>query len=174
MQLEQTSQYQRGDRAEKSVSKFLQERGFFVTWLAHIRNIEGIDAPMLMGARCNLILPDLHVIDPKGKPPFYVEVKLKAGSTHSALMGTLVHGIGLRRWEQYKRFSLIAQVPVYLLILEELSGELLGLRVGTKDPDRVYEGDVMDKGGMVFWKRAGLKKIAQLERRQAQLDLAAP
>jgi hypothetical protein len=167
----QTFAYQKGQLAERTVEAWCKERGFFVTRLCNIRNHDGIGAPMMMGAVCNLILPDFQLAK-AGRSPFYIEVKFKETYPVSYALGHIpVHGIGRRKWEQYRRVSLLTGSPVWLLILEHLSGELLGLRIGTNDPDIISDTDKMDRGGMVFWRKSRFILIAQLERRQQRFPM---
>jgi len=68
---EDSAAYRKGAGAEQTVEQVLQGRGFYTIRLCNIRNHEGIGAPMMMGARSNLILPDYQVVDCQGaKPPF--------------------------------------------------------------------------------------------------------
>lgn len=126
---------------------------------------------MMMGAQCNLVLPDFQAMKP-GQQPFYVEVKHKEYAPISYRLGHIpVHGIGRRNWEQYRRVGLLANCPVWLLILEDLTGELLGLRISTAEPDEKSDTEKMDRGGMVFWRKSRFVLIAQMERRQERLAL---
>jgi hypothetical protein len=171
MSIENTPAYRRGVVGEQTVEGWLQERGFFVVRLCNIRNHEGLGAPMMMGAKCNLVLPDFQVLKP-GQEPFYIEVKHKHLSPISYRLGHVpVHGIGRRNWEQYRRVAILARCSVWLLILEDMSGELLALRLNTADPDEKSDTDKMDPGGMVFWRKSRFVLVAQLERRQERMAL---
>ena len=88
----------------------------------------------------------------------------------SYVLRSPVHGIGRRNWEQYVRVGLVTKIPVWLLVLEELTGELLALRMGTAQPDQIDESDALNKGGSVFWRKSRFVLVAQLERRQGRLD----
>jgi hypothetical protein len=164
-----------GASTEQRVEMFLRERNLFVTRLCNIRNSDGIGAPMLMGAYCNLILPDLQVMDPRRLgQPYYVEVKAKTDKAWWGIGNCHTHGIDRKNWEQYRQVGLKTGLPVWLLILEDLSGELLGLRVSTCEPDHFSEPTRKAPSGMAYWRKSRLLLIAQLERGQAALDLPAP
>jgi hypothetical protein len=81
-----------------------------------------------------------------------------------------VHGIARRNWEHYRRVGLVTKIPVWLLVVEEMSGELLALRMGTAEPDDRDDSDALNKGGSVFWKKSRFVLVAQLERRQGALE----
>ena len=162
-----------GTYGEARVEDWLKQRDLFVTRLCNIRNVDGIGAPMLMGARCNLILPDFQIIDPrKLGQPFYVEVKTKTVPAWYAKGYCYTHGIDTANWRHYKRISLTTGLPVWLLILDDMSGELLGLQIHRCTPDHHCEpNEAFPKGGGTFWRRSQLLLIAQLERRQHKLDV---
>lgn len=167
---EDTPEYRKGVLGEQTVERFLQSRRFYVVRLCNIRNHEGIGAPMMLGGKCNLILPDFLAVDADGlKEQFYVEVKFKHLAPMSYVVGHPVHGIAKRNYEQYCRVGLATKASVWLLILEELTGELLGLRMGTATPDQIDESDKLNRGGSVFWKKSRFTLIAQLERRQGDM-----
>jgi hypothetical protein len=171
MSFEDTPEYRKGLVGERTVEQFLQSRGFFVVRLCNIRNHDGIGAPMMIGAQCNLILPDLQAVDTRGnRPPFYVEVKFKHLAPMSYVLQAHVHGIPRRNWQQYVQVGLAARTPVWLLVLEELTGELLALRMGTTSPDQVDESNTLNPGGSVFWRKKRFVLVAQLERRQYALE----
>lgn len=154
------------------VEDHLRQRHWYVTRLHAIRNADGIGAPMLMGAACNLILPDLQVIDPRRLgQPFYVEVKTKARQGYYANGGYHTHGIDAPNWRQYRRVQLTTGLPVWLLVLEDVSGRLMGLQVHRTDPDHECGACPPFPKGGVFWRLSQFLPIAQLERRQRELPL---
>jgi hypothetical protein len=159
-----------GFAGEMRVEDFLKKRRLYVTRLNMIRNSDGIGAPMLLGAHCNLILPDFQVIDPsKLGQPFYVEVKTKTEPGFSRNHQCYTHGIDTPNWYHYRRINLTSGLPVWLLILEDLSGELLGLQTHRTYPHhQCAANDQFPKGG-VFWKRTQFILIAKLEARQPDL-----
>lgn len=160
-----------GTSGEVRVEDWLKSRSLFVTRLCNIRNADGIGAPMLMGARCNLILPDFQIIDPrKLGQPFYVEVKTKTEPGWYANGHCYTHGVDTPNWRHYRRIALTTGLPVWLLILEDISGELRGLQIHRTDPDHHCEPNAAFPKGGTFWRRSQLLLIAQLERRQETLD----
>jgi hypothetical protein len=163
-----------GTEGEQTVEEWLKGRGFYVVRLCTIRNYDGTGAPMLMGSACNLILPDLQVLDPMmQKPPAYVEVKHKTQAPLNYKLGHVpVHGIGQWNWKQYQRVEQMTGVPVWLLILEHLTGELLALRTSVP-PDDCFGGSAkgVDEGGMVYWRKSRFVLLAELAQVQQRLDL---
>jgi len=170
--IEGSWRHQFGTVTEQRVEGWLKDRRLFVTRLCNIRNADGIGAPMLMGAHCNLILPDFQVIDPrKLGQPFYVEVKAKTTRAWYAKGYCYTHGIDRPNWDHYRRINLTTGLPVWLLILEDLSGELLGVQIHRTDPDHLSEPNSAFPRGGVFWRHSQLLLIAQLERRQGALEI---
>ena len=125
---------------------------------------------MLMGARFNLILPDFQVIDPrKFGQPFYVEVKTKAAPGWYGKHACHTHGIDTPKWQQYRRIHELSGLPVWLLMFEDMSGDLLGIEVDKVEPDHECgEVAAFPRGG-TFWRRSQFALVAELERRQQRL-----
>ena len=84
-----------------------------------------------------------------------------------------VHGIGRWNWKQYCEVEQQTDIPVWMLILEALTGELLALRVAKVTPDDEFGGDRkgVDRGGMVYWRKSRFALVAQMARIQGKLDL---
>jgi hypothetical protein len=167
-----------GTEGEQTVEQWLKGRGWAVLRLCTIRNYDGMGAPMLMGARCNLILPDFQALDFSGKsrPQMFVEVKHKTQAVECYKLGhALVHGLGRLDWRQYCDVERDTSIPVWLLILEHLTGELLALRVVKVKPDDEFGSNEDRKGvnygGMVYWRKSRFVLVAQLQRIQQRLDL---
>jgi hypothetical protein len=176
--------YARGSRAEtfgtdgeQTIEQWLRGRGWGVVRLCTIRNYDGSGAPLLMGSRCNLILPDFQVLDFTGRhrPPCFVEVKHKAQAVECYKLGhRLVHGIGRWNWQQYCDVERQTDVPVWMLLLEAMTGELLALRVAKVTPDDEFGGadkPGVDAGGMVYWLKSRFVLVAELARIQGRLEL---
>lgn len=161
-----------GDETELRVEDFLRSRSLFVTRLCKIKNPDGIGAPMLMGARFNLILPDFQVIDPRRfGQPYYVEVKGKNEPGWKVTLRAHTHVVDRPNWNHYQNIHKVTGLPIWLLILEDMSGELLGLAVHRTSPDHFCEpNDQFPKGG-AFWRKSQFTLIAQLERRQGKMEI---
>lgn len=166
-----------GTDAEKTVEEWLKELGWGVVRLCTIRNYDGIGAPLLMGAKCNIILPDLQAFDFTGRrrPPFFVEVKHKTQSVENYKLGYVhVHGFGRTGWQHQKRVEEHTGIPVWTVVLEALSGELLAARLTKWEPDDEW-GDAsrkgVNRGGMVYFRKARFPMIAQLARIQQVLPV---
>jgi hypothetical protein len=166
-----------GTEAEITVEEWLKSLGWAVIRLCTIRNYEGVGAPLLMGARFNLILPDFQALDFTGRhrPPFFVEVKHKTQATECyKLAHTLVHGFGRRSIEQYREVERTTDIPVWLLVLEALTGELLALRVSRAEWDDEFGDNSkkgVDRGGMVYFRKGRFAQVAQMARIQQRLEV---
>ena len=165
-----------GTEGEQTVEEWLKSLGWAVIRLCTIRNYEGVGAPLLMGSRCNLILPDFQALDFTGqrRPPFFVEVKHKQQATECyKLAHTLVHGFGRRSIEQYREVERTTDIPVWLLVLEALTGALLALRVSRAEWDDSFGSNEnikgVDYGGMVYFRKTRFAQVAQMARIQQKL-----
>lgn len=127
---------------------------------------------MLMGARFNLILPDFQIINPrKFGQPFYVEVKTKTAAAWYGNGYCHTHGIDTPKWQQYQRIHEMSGLPVWLLVLEDMSGDLLGIEVDKVQPDHECAETAQFPRGGTFWRRSQFALVAELERRQERLAL---
>lgn len=115
------------------------------------------DLRFLLEAPCNLLPVRGY------SRPFYVEIQQKKQAVPSYKLGkVLTHGVGLvlhREWQT-------RDVPVWLLIAEVKSGELLALKVNDAEPDtsfvplRNVKG--VDKGGMAYFRKSRFALLAEL------------
>lgn len=166
-----------GTEGEKTVEEWLKEQGWAVVRLCTIRNYDGIGAPLLMGAKCNMILPDLQAFDFSGRhrPPFFVEVKHKGQSVENYKLGHAhVHGFGKTGWLHQKRVEEVTDIPVWTVVLEALSGELLAARLSKMEPDDEFGDDSkkgVNRGGMVYFRKSRFALVAQLKRIQHRLEV---
>lgn len=166
-----------GSEGEQSVEGWLQSLGWGVTRLCTIRNYDGIGAPLLMSAKCNLVLPDLQAFDFTGRkrPPFFVEVKHKTQAVENYKLGhVLVHGFGRVGWLHQKQVEEVTGVPVWTVVLENLTGELLAQRLSKATPDDEFTDDSrkgVNRGGMVYFRKSRFAQVAQLERVQQRLEV---
>jgi hypothetical protein len=143
-------------------------------WLAEQRfrigRLHRGDMRFLLEAPCNEVLNN----SPPARP-FYVEIERKTQAPESYKLGHRhVHGFGRWKWERFSQ----AKAPVWLMVAEALSGELLALKVGDVDaPDDEFNGNTkgIDRGGMVYLLKSRFALLANLDRpgggqRQLQLD----
>ena len=130
--------------------RLLQESGCYVIPSYDYAG-EGQDKPpRLQGPRRAYPIPDLDVS--KNGERFWVEVKTKASATYTRLTGRYEHGIPLRLFQAYLRVQRITGCPVWLYIVEEDTNTVLRARLDAlMSQARVYTGDRMSRGGMVFW-----------------------
>lgn len=145
----------RGRDGELRIAAFLQSRGWFILPASDYSGPAGDRAPKIHGIQEGIVLPDLAIAK-KGLLMF-AEVKTKWEATYTVLTGTLDHGIARRLCRQYVRCQEETGAHVWLFILEERDQILLFQSLDelrkTANISHIYEGDVMDEGGMVFWPR---------------------
>jgi hypothetical protein len=141
-----------GRTAEETIARILQHR-----YGCHVVPVydynAGDKAPRLQGAAGGYVVPDLDVS--KNGVRSWVEVKARnnAGSP-TRLTGQVEHGFSWRLFQQYRMVQQITGTPVYIIILETLTGDILYQSLDELDAvRRVYDGDKMDRGGTVFFPR---------------------
>jgi len=141
-----------GRTAEETVARVLQHR--FGCHVVPVYDYNAGDkAPRLQGAAISYVVPDLDVS--KGGARSWIEVKAKtnAGSP-TRLTGRIEHGFSWRLFQHYQAVQQITGTPVYIIILETLTGDILYQSLDALDAiKRVYDGDKMDRGGTVFFPR---------------------
>jgi len=156
-----SASFLRGRAAELRIGALLQERGFYILPACDFSGPAGDRAPKIRGAQEGIVLPDL-VLAKKGLLVL-AEVKAKKEPTFTILTGTYDHGISRRLCRHYLRCQEEFGAHVWLFILEEKSQTLLFQSIDelrkSSNVSHVYEGDVMDQGGMVFWPRDVFQKI---------------
>jgi hypothetical protein len=151
-----------GRTAEETVARILQWRyGCHVVPVYDYNNEN--KAPKLQGAECELVVPDLDVS--KDGIRSWVEVKAKNNSgSPTRLTGRIEHGFSWRLFRQYRDVQHITGTPVYILIFEIVSGDILFQSLDVLDAvKRVYDGDKMDRGGTVFFPRETFEFLCNAE-----------
>jgi hypothetical protein len=141
-----------GRTAEETVSGILQRR--YGCHVVPVYDYNGANkAPKLQGANGGLAVPDLDVS--RDGIRTWVEVKAKSNSgSPTRLTGRIEHGFSWRLFCQYRDVQRITGTPVYILIFEIVSGDILFQSLDVLDAvKRVYDGDKMDRGGTVFFPR---------------------
>ena len=151
----------RGREGELRVAALLQSRGWFILPSCDYSGPAGDRAPKIHGIQEGIVLPDLQIA--KKGMLLLAEVKAKKEPTFTILTGTYDHGISRRLCRQYLRCQEEMGAHVWLFILEEKSQMLLFQSIDelrkSSNVSHIYEGDVMDEGGMVFWPRDVFQKI---------------
>lgn len=143
-----------------SASDWLKDRGWYVVPSYDYSGSAGDKAPRLMGKREGFAVPDLDIA--KAGKRMWVEVKVKSGPTLHRLSGTYEHGISRRLFNGYQRVETITGCQVWMMVIEEVGMGLLGRALADLGTPRVYSGDKMGWGGMVFWPRERFKFLATL------------
>lgn len=111
----------------------------------------GDKAPRMSGASGFLVIPDLDVC--RNGHRFWCEVKTKGAATLHRLTGVYEHGFSMRHYQDYLRVQRQSGCQVVLFIVEQHTGAIRSRKLSELPPPRVYEGDLMGRGGMVFWPR---------------------
>lgn len=121
---------------------------------------DGNKAPKLHGAFTSFVIPDLDVA--KDGRRIWIEVKTKTDATYTRITGRMEHGIPLRHFESYKQVEEITGCPVYLVVYEVKSGEvLIGKLSILETVARYSRSRVM--GDMVFFPRDAFKVLTKLD-----------
>ncbi|GFP29051.1 hypothetical protein, partial [Candidatus Hakubella thermalkaliphila] len=107
------------------------------------------------------VVPDLDIA--KEGQRRWAEVKTKAGATYTRITKQLEHGIPLAHFNDYLQIEKITGCEVWLFIYEEdtqcvLSGRLKDLARSK----RIYGGNKMSCGGMIFFPRIAFKSFSHL------------
>lgn len=141
-----------GRAIEEAIKAHLKKKGWLIIPTADIVRADG-RGPRAEGERETLVLPDFDVISP-GEGRFWAEIKAKSGADFTMLTRRLEHGIGLFYFRQYQAIATRTQAPVSLFIYELNTGLLLRQDCAhLASQARVYTGEKMDAGGMVFFPR---------------------
>ena len=150
---QQSPAFLRGRLGEQVVRSLLQRRGWYVISTAdYCGTTETPHAPWSQGAHDDrIIVPDLDIARLGIRR--WAEVKAKWDATFTNITGTYDHGIGYRLWQQYRRIHEQTGCDVWLFILEEKRQLLLAESLDVLGMGRHYDGDAMDRGGMMFWSR---------------------
>jgi hypothetical protein len=146
--------YQRriGEVIERSVAGMFQRTGMHVIPSFDWSGKDDNAAPTLQGpdGRC-AVLPDLQCFK-KGQH-CWLEVKFKSERTLHRMTNTLCTGINWRLFDHYRDVEDETGAEAYLLFVHADTGEMRGDVVTSLEryPHHDYSGDVMGKGGMLFW-----------------------
>lgn len=148
----ETVEFQRGHNGERMVAELLQQHGWYVIPSYDYAGEDHDKAPRLQGALGGFIIPDLDIA--KDGARRWAEVKTKAEATFTRITQRLEHGISKRHYEHYQKVQQITGDEVWLFVVEENTGTVLFAKLDDLEPfKRVYNGDKMSRGGMVFYPR---------------------
>jgi len=136
MKLEDTREYKLGLWGEESAEKLLEESGCMVV---SKRLYTGEGAPMLHGFKVKLILPDLDV-SRQGKR-WWVEVKTKKRPGYYGKRRCETHAVDCSNWTQYFRVQKEMGSPVFLMVIEKLTGNIL-----LQSIDKLLPGLIVNEG----------------------------
>jgi len=141
-----------GRSAEERVARVLQHR-FGCHVVPAYDYSSGDKAPKLQGAVASYVVPDLDVSANGARSWVEVKAKNNAGSP-TRLTGQIEHGFSWRLFQHYQAVQQITGTPVFIIILEVITGDILYQSLDALDAiKRVYDGDKMDRGGTVFFPR---------------------
>lgn len=129
-----------------------RKRGWFVVPSYDYTGSENDKAPMMLGERGDLVLPDLDIC--KDGLRMWVEVKYKATAPLYRKVGKKQHGINARHFSHYLSVQKESGNLVYLLIVEGDTGKILAASLNKLvKRARHYHDRKMGASGMVFFDR---------------------
>jgi hypothetical protein len=149
--LRDSAEFQRGRAGEMSAVALLQEYGCYVVPMYDFAGEDGDKAPRMAGLSRWYVLPDLDAS--KGGRRAWVEVKRKGRASWTRTQRRYEHGISQRLYRQYLEVEEISGTDVWLMVMEDDTGEVLMQSLERLGDPRVYDGSKMCRGGMVFWPR---------------------
>lgn len=151
--LRDSESFRRGRVAEVLCAAVLRSKGHFVIPTYDYSGEDGARAPIMASDYCGVVLPDLMAA--KRGQVAHFEIKLKARADFTYSTGRLEHGVGLRRWRDYLRVEQEFGSRLWLWICEPATGDILSCsRAELSKHARIYRGEKMDPGGMIFFPRS--------------------
>lgn len=160
MSFRDNPKFKRGRNGEQIIAQLLKEKGWFVIPSYDYSGQEGDKAPKMQGAVAAFVIPDLDIA--KLGERRWAEVKTKKEPTLYKKTNVLEHGIPLRHFEDYKKVQAETGCEVWLFVYEELSRDVLCLKLNDLGDGRKYTGNKMSRGGMIFWPRSKFRKLCRL------------
>ena len=168
LDIRDTLVFAQGREFEQEVARQMKLRGYGVMRCYELDGGQN-KAPMLEGPYQGLRLPDLQV-SVLGKSDWR-ECKAKTEPSWTRITSQYEHGIGLRCYRDYLAVQEISGLPVYLMIGEHRTGEILIQSLDKLGSPRTYEGPEMDLGGMAFWPRDHFDKWGEYDTAPGQLSM---
>jgi hypothetical protein len=199
--MEETEAYQVGRTGETALETYLRGVGWtlFPTCERHSAEYQDgtidkySDAPRVTVAGEQRVLPDYDAIAPvlsgAALQRFWLEVKVKRRPTWWRNGERYDHGINLRLWQDYLAVSQATAAPLVVACLVQEGpdpedggpldhpdgrpGLYLIHQNSILSNCRVYTGDKMGPGGMIFWPASACRRVAQWDIWQARAAAAA-
>ena len=119
----ETEEWRRGQRSQLTVERVLKETGCGFIRTHAIEDPDNPGAPALTLGEWEIVLPDLDVT--KRGRRFWLEVKGKTKPAWYTKKQRYQHGIDTKNWEAYQHVEEETGSPVYVVIHEQQSGDLL-------------------------------------------------
>jgi hypothetical protein len=141
-----------GRHAEELVDHVLREQDFMLMRSSDLSGPFGGQAPRLHGRHGWLVLPDRQAF--KAGVRRWAEVKRKATATFHRVSNEWEHGFAQRLWNHYEAVESETGTPLWLFVYEDNTGCLLHGILGDLAPSHIYDGNKMDRGGTVFFRRS--------------------
>jgi len=170
MGFRETAEFQQGQSAERRIARMLQSKGFFVNPSYDYSGEDGNKAPRLEGKDHSFVVPDLDAS--RDGVRLWVEVKSKSKPVVWGKTGEIRHGIELRHFWSYRQIEKITGSRVFLVVVEENSGEVLCASLS-----KLARAPISGKGTkwaekMVFWPRDTFSVIGAVETYQHAIGMA--
>jgi hypothetical protein len=146
----ETMEWKIGEIGRNVVIAALQEKGWYIIPSDDYIG-EDEKAPRLFGKVKQYVLPDLDVAQRTVRR--WGEVKTKAEATWTHITQRLEHGFAKRLFDHYLEVQSITGTEVWVFVYERKTNTLLYARLNDLPKPRVYLGNKMDRGGMVFFPR---------------------
>lgn len=147
-----TEAYKKGRAGEKLIEKYLLSKGAYIIPSYDYCGENNDKAPRMFNQKEFFVLPDLDVSIKNQR--IWVEVKTYHSPDFTRITGRYEHGIKLRHFNNYKKVQEITGAKVLLFIFEEISDMIIYNYLDELEKHkRIYSGDKMGKGGMIFFPR---------------------
>lgn len=111
--------------------------------------------PRMVGNTMAVILPDFQLV--QKLRVCAADSKGKQGASFTYTTGQFEHGFGLRLYRHYTVYKERTGQEVIIIIPEYNTGEVLAASLTRLGEPRIYHGNKMDRGGMVFWPRKAFR-----------------
>lgn len=152
-------------RWEIALAKWIRSRGWYVVPTYDFSGGGDGKAPKMLGPRGHrdLVLPDLQCFRPLGDVRAqWLECKWKSGAALYRKGGYPVTGIGLRLAKHYSEVEQQTGQRVVVAFLHEAEGEMRAAPLQDLPWSHDYEGTVMGRGGMRFWRWNDIPAVCRL------------
>lgn len=147
---------------ERAFAAWLMQRGARILPVYDYSGLGDGKAPKLQAfsASDSLVTPDLLVAR-KGAL-VWCEVKWKARADWTKITGEFDTGISRRLWRQYQHVRAVTGARVFLVFAHEAEDVVTCDEIGALEAlgPRIYTGEKMGRGGMVFWPLRRLHPLA--------------